>query len=65
MKMTSFRIPEELHSRIKLYTQKEGMTVQGFMRKAIELYLMKLATRTSLLPGQTHVSDQEHLDVSN
>ena len=52
MIMTSFRIPEDLHARIKVYIAKEGMTMQGFMRKAIELYLMKLATRTHTLPGQ-------------
>ena len=56
MIMTSFRIPRALHERVKLYIAKEGMTMQGFMRKAIELYLMKLATRTHTLPGQTHAN---------
>ena len=52
MKMTSVRIPESLHARVKIYVAKEGMTLQGFMRKAIELYLQKLATRKDVLPGQ-------------
>jgi len=64
MIMTSFRIPEDLHSRIKVYIAKEGMTMQGFMRKAIELYLMKLATRTHPLPGQTY-SDHANKDYKN
>ena len=55
MKLTSFRIPEELHARIKLYTAKEGMTMQGFIKKSIELYLMKLSTRTTPLPDQTRI----------
>ena len=58
MKMTSVRLPEDLHDRIKVYVAKEGMTLQGFMRKAIELYLMKLSTRQFTLPGQV---DQVYL----
>ena len=53
MKLTSVRIPEDLHDRMQLYVKKEGMTIQGFMRKAIELYLMKLSTRDALLEDQT------------
>lgn len=52
MKLTSFRLPSELHDRVKLYCKKEGMTMQGFMKNAIELYLMKLKMRPSLLDGQ-------------
>ena len=64
MIMTSFRIPRALHERVKLYIAKEGMTMQGFMRKAIELYLMKLATRTHPLEGQVY-SDHANKDYKN
>ena len=60
MKLTSFRIPEDLHQRIKVYVAKEGMTMQGFLRKAIELYLMKLATRAGPLDGQ--IATPENID---
>ena len=65
MKLTSFRIPEDLHQRIKVYVVKEGMTMQGFLRKAIELYLMKFATRTSPLDGQIATPENVDYDESN
>jgi hypothetical protein len=55
MKLTSVRIPIDLHNRMQLYVTKEGMTIQGFMRKAIELYLMKLSTRTTVLNDQARL----------
>jgi predicted metal-dependent hydrolase len=41
-KMMTFRIDEKLHSEMKDRAKIEGLTVQGFLTKAIHNYLDKL-----------------------
>lgn len=41
--LTSFRIEKKLHQQMKRVANMEGMTMQGFMHKAIKLLIDKIA----------------------
>lgn len=40
--LTSFRIEKKLHQKMKAIASREGMTMQGFMRKAVELLIDRI-----------------------
>jgi len=46
MILTSFRIEKKLHKKMKMVAKEQGMTMQGFIRKAILMLINSITKST-------------------